>query len=90
VDINLLTDIHKISWEELANLFELAPLGKKRDPQKLEIAFQNSLLRVFAFHDAKLVLVEQFLMVYGVQQFMMLRSYLNIKEKESEARLFSI
>jgi aralkylamine N-acetyltransferase len=55
MDINLSTDINQISWEELANLFELAPLGKKRDPQKLETAFQNSLLRVFAFHDTTLV-----------------------------------
>ncbi len=53
--INLSTDIDAISWEELAHLFVLAPLGKKRDPGKIEIAFRNSLLRVFAFHDDRLV-----------------------------------
>lgn len=53
--IHLSTDSANISWAELARLFELAPLGKKRDPEKLEIAFRNSLLKVFAFHDGKLV-----------------------------------
>ena len=55
MEISLSTDIDRISWEELARLFELAPLGKKRDPEKLEMAFRNSLLKVFAFHGMKLV-----------------------------------
>jgi ribosomal protein S18 acetylase RimI-like enzyme len=55
MEINLSTDINNISWEDLARVFELAPLGKKRDPEKLEMAFRNSLLRVFAFHGTKLV-----------------------------------
>ena len=53
--IHLSTDIDQISWEELAHLFELAPLGKKREPQKLEAAFRNSLLSIFAFDGSKLV-----------------------------------
>ncbi|MGE5240777.1 MAG: GNAT family N-acetyltransferase [Bacteroidota bacterium] len=55
MDIILSTDVDGISWEELARLFELAPLGKNRDPEKLEKAFRNSLLKVFAFHGTKLV-----------------------------------
>jgi ribosomal protein S18 acetylase RimI-like enzyme len=55
MNIHLSTDSANISWVELARLYELAPLGKKRDPEKLEIAFRNSLLKVFAFHDTKLV-----------------------------------
>jgi ribosomal protein S18 acetylase RimI-like enzyme len=55
MEITLSTDIDKISWEELARVLELAPLGKKRDPEKLEQAFRNSLLRVFAFHDTELI-----------------------------------
>jgi len=55
MEISLSTDIDGISWVELARLFELAPLGKKRDLEKIETAFQNSLLRVFAFHDTELV-----------------------------------
>ena len=55
MDINISTDIDSISWVELTRLFELAPLGKKRDPEKLEIAFRNSSLKVFAFDGMKLV-----------------------------------
>jgi ribosomal protein S18 acetylase RimI-like enzyme len=55
IEIQLSSDISEISWIELARLYELAPLGKKRDPKKLETAFRNSQLRVFAFHDAKLI-----------------------------------
>ncbi|MBI3714528.1 MAG: GNAT family N-acetyltransferase [Betaproteobacteria bacterium] len=55
MNVHLSTDIANISWVELARLFERAPLGKKRDPEKIEIAFRNSLLRVFAFHDTRLV-----------------------------------
>jgi ribosomal protein S18 acetylase RimI-like enzyme len=55
MNIHLSTGSANISWVELARLYELAPLGKKRDPEKLEIAFRNSLLKVFAFHDTKLV-----------------------------------
>lgn len=53
--IHLSTDSTNISWVELARIYEFAPLGKKRDPEKLEIAFRNSLLKVFAFHDNKLI-----------------------------------
>jgi len=53
--MNLSTNIDSISWEELARIFELAPLGKKRDPEKLEVAFRNSPLRVFAFYGTELV-----------------------------------
>ena len=55
MEIHLSTDVTNISWVELARLYELAPLGKKRDPEKLETAFRNSLLKVFAFCDTKLV-----------------------------------
>ena len=53
--IHFSTDSANISWVELARLFEQAELGKKRDPGKIEIAFRNSLLKVFAFHDTELV-----------------------------------
>lgn len=53
--IHLSTDLANISWVELARLFERALLGKKREPEKLEIAFRNSLLSVFAFDDTTLV-----------------------------------
>ena len=55
MEISLSTDIDRVSWEALARLFELAPLGKKRDPEKLEAAFRGSSLRVFAYLGPQLV-----------------------------------
>lgn len=55
MDIRLSTDANEISWEELARVYELAPLGTKRAPEKLELAFRNSLLKVFAFDGDRLV-----------------------------------
>lgn len=55
MDIQFSTDIAGVSWEELARVFELAPLGKRRDPEKIELAFRNSPLKVFAFDGNKLV-----------------------------------
>ena len=53
--ITLSTDIDTISWKELVSVFELAPLGKKRDSGKLETAFRNSQLSVFVFDGMELV-----------------------------------
>lgn len=53
--IRLSTDIDSVAWIELARVFELAPLEKKRDPAQLEIAFRNSDLRVFAFDGDELI-----------------------------------
>jgi GNAT superfamily N-acetyltransferase len=54
MDIQLSEDVDRISWEELARVIELAPLGK-RDVAKLEVAFRNSERRCFAYHDGKLI-----------------------------------
>jgi len=54
VDIQFSTDIDKVSWEDLARVVELAPLGKK-DPKKLELAFRNSLVRCFAYHEERVI-----------------------------------
>lgn len=55
VNILLTTEIGRISWPELSRVFELAPLGKRRDPEKLKLAFRNSQLKVFAFDGEHLV-----------------------------------
>jgi len=55
MDIRLSTDTNEISWEDLARLYELAPLGKRRVPEKIDLAFRNSQLKVFAFDGARLV-----------------------------------
>lgn len=54
MDLQFSADIEQVSWEELARVVELAPLGK-RDPKKLELAFRNSLVRCFVYHDGRLI-----------------------------------
>lgn len=54
MDIQFSTDIERVSWEELARVMELAPLGKK-EPQKLESAFRNSTIRCFVYHQGRLI-----------------------------------
>lgn len=54
MDIELSDDVDRIFWQELADLIEAAPLGK-RDIGKLEIAFRNSEMRCFAYHDGRLI-----------------------------------
>lgn len=55
MDIRLSNDLNDISWVELAHVFELASLGERRDPKEIELAFRNSLLKVFAFDGNKLM-----------------------------------
>lgn len=54
MNIQLSEEIETVSWEELAKVIELAPLGR-RDIGKLETAFRNSEMRCFAYHEGKLV-----------------------------------
>lgn len=45
-----------ISWNELSELYKIAPLGEK-DPKDLEIVFGNSRFKCFAFYENKVVAV---------------------------------
>jgi len=54
MDIHLSSDADRVSWTELAEVIERAPLGK-RDIRKLEIAFRNSEVRCFAYAGERLV-----------------------------------
>ena len=54
MNITLSDNAEKISWQELADVIEAAPLGK-RDPSKLETAFRNSEMRCFACHNGRLI-----------------------------------
>jgi ribosomal protein S18 acetylase RimI-like enzyme len=47
-------DLASIDWEELSALYRVAPLGDK-PPRELELVFGNSMFRLFAFEDARLV-----------------------------------
>jgi GNAT superfamily N-acetyltransferase len=54
MNLQFSADVEQVSWEELTRVVELAPLGK-RDPKKLELAFRNSLVRCFVYHDGRLI-----------------------------------
>jgi ribosomal protein S18 acetylase RimI-like enzyme len=43
-----------LNWEELSNLYEIAPLGHK-EPADLKASFANSMFKCFAYDDGKLV-----------------------------------
>ncbi len=43
-----------IDWNELSNLYRIAPLGDK-PPEHLEVVFSNSLFKCFVFDDGKLI-----------------------------------
>jgi ribosomal protein S18 acetylase RimI-like enzyme len=43
-----------INWDELANLYRIAPLGDKK-PDDLKVVFANSMFKCFVFDDGMLV-----------------------------------
>ncbi len=43
-----------IDWNELSELYRIAPLGHK-DPADLKLAFSNSRFKCFVFHDGRLI-----------------------------------
>ena len=45
-----------INWNELSNLYRIAPLGEK-DPTDLKIVFNNSRYKCFAIQEGKVVAV---------------------------------
>lgn len=48
--------LENINWDELSNLYLIAPLGKK-DPSDLKIAFSNSMYKCFVTDSGKLIAV---------------------------------
>jgi len=47
-------DSNDVDWDELSNLYKIAPLGDKK-PEDLKIVFTNSRYRCFVYDDEKLV-----------------------------------
>jgi ribosomal protein S18 acetylase RimI-like enzyme len=47
-------DQESINWDELSNLYRIAPLGAKK-PEDLKIAFSNSRYKCFVFDNEKLI-----------------------------------
>ena len=48
------SDLSKIDWNELCELYRVAPLGA-RDPVNIETTFMNSRFRCFLFDGSKLI-----------------------------------
>ena len=47
-------DTQNVNWDELSNLYEIAPLGKK-DPNELKVVFSASLYVYFVYDEDRLV-----------------------------------
>jgi len=47
-------DQTNINWDELSNLYRIAPLGTK-PPEDLRIVFSNSKFKCFVYHDTQLI-----------------------------------
>jgi ribosomal protein S18 acetylase RimI-like enzyme len=52
--MNWVFDQESIDWDELSNLYKIAPLGDKK-PEDLKIAFSNSMYKLFVFDAGKLI-----------------------------------
>lgn len=52
--IQLVASLECVSWQELAVVFERAPLGR-RDPDTLMRTFQNSTIRCFAYQSTTII-----------------------------------
>ncbi|MEN6509542.1 MAG: GNAT family N-acetyltransferase [Smithella sp.] len=49
-------DQENIDWDELSELYKIAPLGEK-NPKELELVFGNSKFKCFALHENEIVAV---------------------------------
>ena len=54
MDLNWEYSQKNIDWDELSNLYNLAPLGKK-EPKNLEKAFSNSMFKCFVSDTEKII-----------------------------------
>jgi ribosomal protein S18 acetylase RimI-like enzyme len=54
MEMNWIFDQESINWDELSNLYKIAPLGDKK-PEDLKIAFSNSRYKCFVFDNEKLI-----------------------------------
>jgi ribosomal protein S18 acetylase RimI-like enzyme len=54
LELEWLDSLESVDWEELSELYRLAPLGNK-NPRDLETVFSNSRLRCFVFESGVLI-----------------------------------
>lgn len=56
MDLEWKFDDSEVDWNELSNLYKIAPLGEKH-PSDLQVVFSNSRYKCFVFHDKAIVAV---------------------------------
>lgn len=54
INLKWVYEIDNINWDELANLYKIAPLGDKK-AENLKVVFTNSRYKCFVYDDAKIV-----------------------------------
>ena len=54
MNLKWIDNCDNINWDELSNLYKIAPLGDKR-PDDLKIAFSNSMYKYFVYLDKQLI-----------------------------------
>lgn len=52
--MNWIYEHENVDWEELSNLYRIAPLGEKK-PADLQVAFSNSMFKCFIYKNGKLI-----------------------------------
>ena len=54
MNLKWIYESNNIDWNELSNLYKIAPLGDKK-PNDLKIVFENSMFKCFIYDDNKLI-----------------------------------
>jgi len=54
LNLKWIYESNNIDWNELSNLYKIAPLGDKK-PNDLKIVFENSMFKCFIYDDNKLI-----------------------------------
>ncbi len=54
MNLTWITNCDGLDWDELSNLYKIAPLGDKK-PDDLKIAFSNSMYKYFVYDKDKLI-----------------------------------
>lgn len=54
INLKWVYEIDNINWDELANLYKIAPLGNKK-AESLKVVFTNSRYKCFVYDDTKIV-----------------------------------
>ena len=54
MELNWIFSLDNIDWQELSDLYRIAPLGEKK-PADLEVSFSNSRYKCFVFDGGKMI-----------------------------------